>query len=259
MPEADKLRSMKTLLITLLTIPSVLAGIIEPRVIWDKKAVTTCFYDNEAQLALTRLESLEVTKKNYDFRPKSLSRWERQKVVETVMANFSKERTGIHFVGWKPCSQERNPDLIVLEAKGKVPLFTRPTFNGRAVIGEEGYATADAQGNLGFFYKSGRVSHVALYTQNRGTVIHEFGHVAGLRHEHVHEESRKDPNCRGNATSLDFSDLEPIYSTAEIVTDYDPQSIMNYCHLQPNRSELNRNKGVILSPKDIQTLRSYYY
>ncbi len=259
MQVAAMVAPMKTIILTLLTLNSTFAGIIEPRVIWDKRSITTCFYDNEAQLSLTRLKNKKETKKDYDFIPRILSRRERRKVQETIEANFSRERTGIHFVGWKKCSQESNPDLIVLEAKGKIPFLTRPSFNGRAVIGEEGMLTQDHGGNHGFFQKSGLVSHVALYTQNRGTVVHEFGHVAGLRHEHVNKASKTDPNCQNFAVTLDFDNLEPAYATAEFVTDYDPQSIMNYCWLQPNRSQHNRNKGIILSNKDIETLKSYYY
>jgi hypothetical protein len=237
------------------------AGIIEPFVVWDKKAIVTCWYDSAPQLALTRIKSEEVAREKYDFVPKELSKREKRKVMEAVNLNFTPSRTGIHFVGWKGCSQTPNPDLIVMEAKSKIFIFDRPDFNGRAVIGEEGVSTTMSDGSRGFWIKSGRVSNIALYTQNRGTVVHEFGHVAGLRHEHIHEDAFSDERCENRIIPLDFGKPETIekpYSTAIFHTTYDPNSIMNYCWLMTERSRLNRKGRIILSEKDQATLRHYY-
>jgi len=237
---------------------SLQAGIVEPKVLWEKNQITTCFYDKESQLSLTRLKSRKDTLKDYNFKPRELSRREKKKVMETVLKDFTPERTGIHFVGWKDCSKTDNPDLIVMEAKGKVPFLTRPTFNGRAVIGEDGLAEQDEHGNFGFFQKTGLVSHLALYTQNKATVIHEFGHVAGLRHEHIHEDSINDKNCHKFGVTVDFENLEQPFVTTLFHTEYDSFSIMNYCYLQTQRNRIDREDKLILSQKDVETLQAYY-
>ncbi len=255
------MKKLTTTLITTLLSTGALGGIIEPFTLWEKTQVETCWYDAPEQLAKTRIESVKTARDKFDFVPKELSKREKRKVQETVMANFSPTTTGLTFVGWKNCSEVENPDLIVMEAKSKVFIFDRPSFNGRATIGEEGIVSLDASGVMGFYGKSERIPHVALYTQNRGTVVHEFGHIAGLRHEHIHEDAINDKRCHSPFVTLDWDDpesLEPPFATTVFITEYDPQSIMNYCWLQTQRRDLNRNKGMILSEKDRATLLKYY-
>lgn len=257
------LGQMKTIIfITLLFSMSSKAGIVEPNTLWDKTAVVTCWYDQEAQLGLTIINSVKMAKQKYDFVPKELSKKEKEKVQQAVERNFSPTRTGIHFIGWKDCSQTENPDLIVMEAKSRIPILNRPGFNGRAVIGEEGLFSADEQtGATGYFGKSGLVSNVALYTQQSGTVVHEFGHVAGLRHEHIQEEAKDDDLCHKTQVPLNFKKpegLEKPHSTTLIFTEYDQKSIMNYCWLITQRKSLDKADGVILSEKDQETLRHFY-
>ena len=250
-----------TTLAALLTITSATAGIIEPKTVWDKKRITACFYNEKSQLDGTSVGSYDLARSRFRFRPKELSRREKQKVVDVVMRNFSEARTGIHFVGFKDCSETSNYDVVVMEAKGNIPLLSRPSFNGRAVIGEDGELASLANGDTGFFEKSGRIPTVALTVQKAGTIVHEFGHVAGLRHEHIHDDAFGDKNCENPIIPLDFEKPESIekpHSTTLFYTNYDSQSIMNYCWLIPNHSKLDRTKGVILSQKDIATLKKFY-
>ncbi len=238
------------------------AGIIEPHTLWDKLAIKTCWYDQEDQLAQTRINSIKMAKSKFEFVPKELSKREKAKVQQAVERNFSPSRTGIHFVGWKDCSQTQAPDLIVMEAKSKIPIFSRPSFNGRAVIGEEGLFTIDEEASsTGFFGKSGLISNIALYTQNSGTVVHEFGHVAGLRHEHINSDAKEDELCHTRQVTLNFkkpNELETPHDSTLIFTEYDRESIMSYCWLQTRRKYLDKHDGVILSEKDQETLRHFY-
>lgn len=254
----------KTILTTFsvfLSLQSAQSGIIEPKTIWDKKRIVACFYNEKSQLNGTSVGSYDQAREIFRFRPKELSKREKQKVVDVVMKNFSEQRTGIHFVGFKDCSQTQEFDVVVMEAKGNIPLLSRPSFNGRAVIGEAGELSSLANGDSGFFDKSGRIPTVALTVQKAGTIVHEFGHVAGLRHEHIHEDAFDDRNCENPIIPLDFDKPESIekpHSTTLFYTDYDSQSIMNYCWLIPNHGKLDREKGVILSQKDIETLKKFY-
>jgi len=252
---------MKTLLTltTLLTITTATAGIIEPHTLWEKNEIKTCFYERESQLKETNIESEIVARERFDFVPKKLSKRERRKIKEAVLRNFTPELTGIHFVGFTSCDEMADPDVVVLEGRSKVFLFDTPGFNGRAVIGENGvFSARNIDNALGFWLKSGKKATVVMRTSKAGTVIHEFGHVAGLRHEHIHEESINDKNCHRRSVAVDFSNLEKQYESKDIYTEYDPQSIMNYCWLQTRRNELARHDGVILSKKDIETLQHYY-
>ncbi len=244
------------------------AGIIEPHVIWDKKELKTCFFSENDQLALTRLQTKQNTKDYFDFSPKSLTKRKRENVRNIILNEYTEARTGIHFTGFKDCSEVSDPDVIVMRAAAKIFLLDMPEFRGRAVIGEDGFfqIESDNEGNFvlqkdgtyneGFFNKSGKTAFVALRTMNAGTIVHEFGHVAGLRHEHIRAEAEQDRNC--HKSRVNWPTEEKIYDSAQIETNYDHLSIMNYCYLQSYKTDFSDRIGTILSEGDTQTLRAYY-
>ena len=247
---------------------SLSAGIIEPHVVWNKTELKTCFFSDNSQLVHTRLKDKANTKKNFGFSPKKLSKSKRKNVKEVILSEYSEARTGIHFTGFTDSEDMPNPDVIVMRASSNIIIFDTPGFNGRAVIGEDGYYQVEyddkgqyiveADGSLhdGFFEKSGKAAFVALRTTNAGTIVHEFGHVAGLRHEHIREEAAEDKNCESPFVVWPTKEL--IYDTAHMETNYDNRSIMNYCYLQSHKSDFGKMLGSILSPGDVQTLKAFY-
>ena len=90
----------------------------------------------------------------------------------------------------------------------------------------------------------------------RGTILHEFGHLLGLKHEHVHSEAKNDSGCLqlmwnycGNCATLESQFGPP---TNAIVGNYDRYSIMGYCQLARVH---NRSTTAKLSNGDQATLR----
>lgn len=79
-----------------------------------------------------------------------------------------------------------------------------------------------------------------LYFCERAAAVHEFGHALSLTHEQNREDAK--PFCKGEDQG-DYPDA--------ILTDYDPDSIMNYCNKDWN------NDG-LLSEKDIQSIIYLY-
>lgn len=108
--------------------------------------------------------------------------------------------------------------------------------------------------NDGFYKKSGYRPFVALTFVKPSTIVHEFGHILGLRHEHAHLDSEQDSNCDKRGVPGQGNDKEAFHSTTETVTDYDEKSIMNYRYIFSKRSKLDKNKGSILSKKDLETI-----
>lgn len=250
---------MKRLLAALVLPLIAKAGIYEPHTLWDKKEVVTCFYSAKSQLLGTNLVSYNYAKKELKFLPRALSSEERQQIKNTVLAHYKPEVTGIHFTGFKDCANTPEPDLVVMEAKGRF-LILGPEFAGRAVIGESG-EMSEFEGQYGFFSKSGRTATLALSAVRTTTIVHEFGHVAGLRHEHIHPDAKEDEQCQGYSSPINLKKpekLEKIYDTAIFSTDYDRQSIMNYCYYFRQRPEIDQGLKFVLSPKDIETLREMY-
>jgi hypothetical protein len=249
------------ILSNLLIIAPTLAGIYEPHTTWDKLELETCFYSEESHLKETRIESIAKAKEKFDFVPKRLSKRKRARVVDAVKKDFTPSRTGITFVGFKDCSQVANPDVVVMRAGSKVFLLDTPGFGGRAVIGQDGVMSIHSSLGLGFYKKSGKIGNVILKNVRPSTIIHEFGHVAGLRHEHIHQDAQLDKNCHKFVTPLKMDEpdkLEQPFATTVFHTEYDSKSIMNYCNTFVNRRDLDKADGPILSAKDRRTLKEIY-
>ena len=66
---------------------------------------------------------------------------------------------------------------------------------------------------------------VVIYEEElKYSAIHEFGHLAGLRHENISSDAERDPNCTENEIGPEIA-----MDNIKQLTPYDPSSIMNYC------------------------------
>jgi hypothetical protein len=244
-----------------LSISPVHAGIYEPHTLWDKQNLVTCFFSDESDLQETTLESSAQAKSNFGVLPKKLSRSKKKKVREATMRDFTPARTGIHFSGFKDCSETQNPDVIIMKAGAKFLLFNDFKWGGMATIGENGLRSFKPNIGRGYFEKRKQPSYVILKSFAASVIVHEFGHVAGLRHEHINPEAMEDKNCHNRRSQLDMSQpekLEKAGATAVFHTEYDSNSIMNYCHMTVNFSQINRGDQQVLSTKDVETLKEMY-
>lgn len=182
---------------------------------------------------------------------------EKDIIVRTIENEYTKERTGIHFVGWEDCDKSSSSDAIISKAKS-IRLLTfnivGPTYAGDSSIGEDG----DVDGRL--TKKTGKTPFIAFTDFSPVTIAHEFGHLAGLRHEHIHTEAAKDQKClslfqQSTASYNQFISrrVDRYMDYTKNVTEYDKDSIMNYCAI------LNlKTRKELLSPLDQKTLKSEY-
>ena len=94
----------------------------------------------------------------------------------------------------------------------------------------------------------------------KSSIIHEFGHLAGLEHEQLLKEAAQDPRCAYLSPELaagrDYG-LENLPNNLTAIGPYDPDSIMNYC-LTASRLATGNSQTIQLSEGDRSALRNLY-
>jgi hypothetical protein len=223
-------------------------GAIEPLVSWTKKSIRVC-WRNSAELD-------PIYEKN-DF-----NSVKKQAVQDIVQQEYTIDRVGIEFVGWQNCNElkpgsydfEIIQDNFSAKPNPWVQYYRDQVVEGMAFIGEGGGCYRITENDpfsgktdvkVGYFYRNSKpekklyLMYVDLndifensftsLKRLQSTALHEFGHVAGMRHEHIRPEAMEDPNCKHMGSNFTVS--EKAYDTTRFVGDYDPNSIMNYCWL----------------------------
>lgn len=228
------------------------ASVGEPKVIWRQYPIRVCFDGWQYKSHAPFLEAIK----------------------ETIMKEFAPERTIVSFTGWKKCNELSSSEYDV-RIKPTGDLEQAIGAAGRSPIGdhsiylpETGY-TQDLsvpQGDvllwdpitftgLGFDIKPfvGRMPSKVFLSY---TALHEFGHVAGLRHEHLHfADVPNDQKC--NPQLIKKFEAEKPATSTHFYGDYDSYSVMNYCwynYIVKN----GLSDEVKLSDGDIKTLRQMY-
>ena len=164
----------------------------------------------------------------------------RESIRANVVSDFSK--TDITFVGWTSCES-----FTSIENGIRVS-FVNGSKLGASVHGQSNLGTADGHSHFrrsfdGYVYAPtltinstkfrnyNSESPTKLSAKNSNMIIHEFGHALGMMHEHV-----RNAGCEnyGEATYEDMLKSVPDSMKSETYVstpDYDPTSIMDYCHI----------------------------
>jgi len=249
---------------------SALAGIFEPLTKWNKKEIQVCFVDKIEQIILTEYSNNPDDFSKQGFSIGFLDRNEKLLVEQIITSEYQEALTGIYFSGWRNCSEIESADTYLFKAnplKRTLWFDKAPYFKGRSSIGNAGVLS-------GRGYESGSKRASIVFSKIvPATIVHEFGHLSGLRHEHINPKADSDPACwkyafiRSGAymnhhepeikdwiSLKDKSDV--IVNTTVIYTDYDKNSAMNYCFFKQKAEE---GSEAHLSSLDQQTLKYLYH
>jgi hypothetical protein len=223
---------MKYILLLSLFTTSAMAN-IHTRNLWKHNEVTTCFGQAEEVL---REEGPYVLKVR-DWKDK-----EKEKLKAWVLEEYSPERTGIFFTGFEDCENAPDADVIIFKNKNsKFKAFFAGALHGLALLGPY-------FGEVAGYPKASSFVSISSTGMDKGTVIHEFGHVAGLAHEHEHPNAwKEDPKRCSSIKENTFPKFRLEYEP------YDRDSVMNYCKIHGKEG-----KKLGLSPGDVALLRKLY-
>lgn len=216
----------------------------EPNVTWTKRKIHVCWKNGVYQ--------------QYDYLKNDLKEEYKKAVQQIVEQEYSIEKVGITFYGWEDCSCLNPSDYDIEIIQDNEKALSNPMVEEFRKLNAEGYSTL-GQGSLEQIstvsdkltkkvisqkrgYLNRNITMPRMYLMARPdfrayfdsfhaieelqlTALHEFGHAAGLRHEHIREEAKTDPNCLNRQDK----NVEILADTAVILESYDPNSIMNYC------------------------------
>lgn len=200
--------------------------------LWKTNEVTTCF---------ARGEEGGRHAGDYVLKVREWKQSQKDKVKKWVNEEFTPERTGIHFTGFLDCEESPEAEVVIFHNKNsKLKNILLGGMNGLANLGPN-------QGSVtGYPLASAYVS-ISSSGMNKGTVIHEFGHSAGLAHEHIHPDANK-----VNIFCVDISKSAG-YKSYYVYEDYDRDSVMSYCKLNgPGGKKLGLSRG------DVELLKKLY-
>jgi hypothetical protein len=141
---------------------------------------------------------------------------EEKKLIQEILENeFTTDKTGYTFVGFKDCKDTENIHVVV----GVRNILSKDTL-----MGVKGIATTGMKRNRITSYESayGAVL-LSPFSISKTTVTHEFGHILGLMHEHNHPDS---------PISVCPYYLENKKQSKDLIyTEFDKKSVMNYCYV----------------------------
>jgi hypothetical protein len=214
------------------------AGIhIDVNKLWPYHEVTTCFASSDLY---TRTFAEQGIIETTDWKAEDKANFKKW-----AQEDYTPEKTGIYFVGFEECSEIPDADVILFYAPKNSAL--KRFLIGANKMTITGFATMGVRHKLVRGYPQAK-AYIVIRDKgmNKRSVVHEFGHVAGLYHEHEHPDAATvDSKC------FAVTKKQKIYPEM-VYVDYDGKSSMNYCTFS------QETMGIGLSSKDRALLRSLY-
>ncbi len=153
--------------------------------------------------------------------------FQKQLIREAILSQFTPESTGISFYGFQDCVDAPDSRIAV------IPVLANSTA-ALSILGKN--AGLKNRGGmqliaLRHFPDPLLPSNGTIENQIKIAALHEFGHAAGLHHEHFREEAAKDPYCK-KMKAFGWGSEEEIPSDLSRIGTYDQNSVMSYCFVR---------------------------
>jgi len=217
---------------------------------WQKKEITVCWASIANKAKICRGSGL-IEIENEPADAKNL----KKDIQDIVVQEYTLEKTGIHYRGWKECSEDEPYDVMLF-----APSITKPFVIdgglGEASLGPcANYSSEEYPERnkpfviLGLDSRSNRQGLLAKQDL-RIAALHEFGHLSGLHHEHMN-----DPDL------IEFLNKQTEEQHVVATSVKDDVSVMNYeFNLLVQHKGLNfiqpKSKRAISSESNIVKIKS---
>ena len=192
---------------------------------WTIPEINVCFAEKG-----TEYHKAEFNGAKRDWKQK-----EKELVQRVLEEEFTAATTGYTFVGFQDCRMSEKIN-VVIGVRAGLSLQSIAGVKGTATVGmihKDITSYSDAQGAV-------LLSPMGI---SKTTIIHEFGHILGLMHEHDHPSS---PTMQESACPYYQGSVETRRNI--IYTDFDINSVMNYCYI------FVKGRGTGLSENDQQLI-----
>lgn len=179
---------------------------------WRHYEITTCFAAGEEEVR---------DEEGYKLKVRDWSEASKEKIKNWVNEEFTPEKTNIHFTGFNDCEENKKSDVIIFYNKdNRLKTFWLGGIHGLALLGPR-------PGDVKNYPRASSFVSISHSGMNKGTVVHEFGHVLGLAHEHDHPDAYlfKGTRCK------ELSDHFKTPHFGFIYEPFDKDSVMNYCRI----------------------------
>lgn len=205
----------------------------EPEFKLKKNKISVCWGETK-HIELTEFSDFKkpITG-NFDMTPEKIAA--KEKIQKIINDNYKIGSVGIEFVGWKDCGE--NPD------SNDLIIFIDNATATRSIATDIGKKSESRKksGIIITLFTDKSANRIEPIQYMQYVALHEFGHVAGLRHEDIHPNSPY--------RQRDDKDL----STTQIFSDYDPFSVMSY-HFQDILSNLTGTQFKISTNGSVESL-----
>ena len=215
------------------------ASVIDYDARWPDGKITVCF-------ASPKMRDRSDLRQQAGIYTPTLVEWseiEKLEIQSWIDDAFRSESMSLVISGWSDCNGNESPATVYIFRFDKMP-FEEGFVEGFGRIGKR---VGPARNDFGEATYQALALASLSGTAHKGNVLHEFGHLCGLRHEHIRSEARQDPKC--DQETIDRASRES--QVLLMIGDYDSDSIMSYCYLRTTSDPK-------LSEGDYRALRFLY-